>query len=82
LKPLAAVPAKEIILKRKYLGTAFISLVCSFATGCSSQQAYNIGQEYQRNQCLHIPDKAESDRCLSKTDTSYDDYKQEKDATK
>lgn len=75
-------PAKEIILKLKYLGTVFISFVCSLASGCSSQQAYGVGQEYQRNQCLHIPDKAESDRCLSKINTSYDDYKRAKDSTK
>lgn len=74
--------AKETNLLPKYLSTVFISVVCSLATGCSSQQAYNMGQEYQRNQCLHIPDKAESDRCLSKIHTSYDDYKREKDATK
>lgn len=67
---------------QKYLSTAFISIVCCLASGCTSQGAYSMGQEYQRNQCLHIPDKAESDRCLSKINTSYDDYKREKDATK
>ena len=69
-------------MPQKYLSTVFISVVCSLANGCSSQQAYGIGQEYQRNKCLHIPDKAESDRCLSKINTSYDDYKREKDSTK
>ena len=67
---------------KKNLSAAFISIVCCLFNGCSSQQAYGIGQEYQRNQCLHIPDKAESDRCLSKINTSYDDYKREKDSTK
>ena len=76
------VTAKEIILLRKYLGAILIAIVCSLASGCSSQQAYGMGQEYQRNRCLHIPDKAEGDRCLSKINTSYDDYKREKDTTK
>lgn len=67
---------------KKYLSAAFISIVCCLFTGCASQKLYGVGQEYQRNQCLHIPDKIESDRCLSKTNTSYDDYKREKESTK
>lgn len=70
----------ERILTQKYSGIAAISIVCSLFSGCTSQQLYGTGQEYQRNQCMHIPDKAESDRCLGKINTSYDDYKREKDA--
>ncbi len=64
----------------RYLRIAAISVACGLFGGCTSQQLYGAGQEYQRNQCLHIPDKAESDRCLSKTNTSYDDYQRAKDA--
>jgi hypothetical protein len=74
-----AITATERILTRKYSGIAAISIVCSLFSGCTSQQLYGTGQEYQRNQCLHIPDKVESDRCLGKINTSYDDYKREKD---
>ena len=75
-----AVIVRERVLKQKYLSIAIIPIVCSFSSGCTSQQLYGTGQEYQRNQCLHIPDKIESDKCLSKIDTSYDDYKREKDS--
>ena len=71
---------KESILIQKYLSIVAIPIVCSFSSGCSSRQAYGIGQEYQRNQCLHIRDRIESDKCLSKINTSYDDYKREKDS--
>ncbi len=66
-------------MTRKYMALVIIPVVCGFLSGCTSQQLYGAGQEYQRNQCLHMPDKIESDRCLSKIDTSYDDYKREKD---
>ena len=65
---------------QKYLSIAVIPIICTLLPGCTSKQLYGTGQEYQRNQCLHIPDKTESDRCLSKINTSYDDYKQAKDA--
>ena len=65
---------------RNYLITAAIPVVFCLFAGCSSQQLYGAGQEYQRNKCLHIPDKTESDRCLSKLDPSYEDYKRERDA--
>ncbi|OIR07801.1 hypothetical protein GALL_100830 [mine drainage metagenome] len=72
--------ATERILIRKFLSIAALPIVCGLFSGCTSQQLYGTGQEYQRNQCLHIPDKAESDRCLGKINTSYDDYKREKDS--
>lgn len=50
----------------KHLGIAVILSFCSLFSGCTSQQLYATGQEYQRNQCQHIHDKAESDRCLDK----------------
>jgi len=76
----SAISAKERILIQSFWSTAVISIVFTLFSGCTSQQLYGVGQEYQRNQCLHIPDKVESDRCLSKTNTSYDDYKREKDS--
>jgi len=71
---------KERILIQKYLSIAVIPIVCTLFSGCTSQQLYGTGQECQRNQCLHISDKNESDRCLRKINTSYDDYKREKDS--
>lgn len=50
----------------KHFGIAVILAHSSLFAGCTSQQLYATGQEYQRNQCQHIPDKTESDRCLDK----------------
>ncbi len=50
----------------KHFGIAVILVFFSLFSGCTSQQLYAMGQEYQRNQCLHIPDKIESDRCLDR----------------
>jgi hypothetical protein len=36
---------------------------------CTAEQAYGTGQLWQQNQCSRIPDKAEFDRCMSKTNT-------------
>lgn len=54
-------------------------LACGIAiaasSGCTAQQAYSSGQEWQRNQCNRIIDNAERNHCLEKTNTSYEDYK-------
>jgi hypothetical protein len=47
--------------------------------GCPAEQAYSTGQAWQRNQCSKIPDKAEFDRCMSNTQTTYDSYKQQRE---
>jgi hypothetical protein len=49
---------------------------------CSSQQAYSAGQSWQRNECGKIIDSQERDRCLERTSTSYDTYKQQTGAAK
>lgn len=64
---------------KNHLSVAAVAFVCSFFCGCTSQQLYGVGESYQRNQCLHLPDKAQSDECL-KNMTSYDDYKRDKDS--
>ena len=33
--------------------------VAQLLAGCSSEQAYSAGQNWQRNQCARIPDRAE-----------------------
>jgi hypothetical protein len=70
---------EEQILIQRYSNVAFLSIIFVLFSGCTSQQLYSTGQAYQRNQCLLISDKIESDRCLSKINTSYDDYKKEKE---
>lgn len=50
--------------------------------GCSSQQAYGAGQAWQRTECNKINDSQERSRCLSSTNTSYDDYKRQAERAK
>ena len=75
-----AIFLKEPIVAKKYLSISIISIVCGFLSGCTSQQLYASGQAYQRNQCILMPDQGDRDRCLSKTNTTYDDYKRETDS--
>lgn len=49
--------------------------------GCTSQQMYASGQNYQRNQCERLPDMGERQRCLEKVNMSHDEYKKESQAT-
>lgn len=59
-----------------------VSLILLLLSGCTTQRAYYAGQEWQRNQCNKLVDPNERERCLSKTDMSYEDYKRETDAAK
>lgn len=66
---------KEFVLEQRLVGILFVTIgLCS---GCTSQQLYATGQSYQRNQCLHLADQGDREKCLSKTNTSYEDYKRE-----
>jgi len=55
--------------------------VAQLLAGCSSEQAYSAGQNWQRNQCTRIPDRAEYDRCMADASRSYDSYKRETGAS-
>lgn len=57
-------------------------IASSFFAGCSSQQAYGVGQTWQRNECYKINDAQERSRCMSSASTSYDEYKRQSDAAK
>ena len=60
--------------------TAVVSFVFLAASGlqtCSSQQAYGVGQAWQRSECFKINDPQERSRCLASASTSYDDYKRQ-----
>lgn len=46
---------------------------------CTTEQAYDTGQAWQRNQCSRIPDRAEYDRCMSGTSTGYESYKRQRE---
>ncbi len=58
------------------IGSAMAALLLA-GTGCTTQQLYNTGQAWQRNECGRIMDQQERSRCLSSTSTSYEAYKQQ-----
>jgi hypothetical protein len=65
--------------------TRFVTLVIAAALsapGCSWQQAYSAGQEWQRNACNRLLEQTERERCLGGTSMSYDDYRRRPDAAK
>ena len=56
----------------------FMALVVALSMpACTAEQAYGTAQAWQRNQCNKLPDKAEFDRCISKTSTTYESYKRQ-----
>jgi hypothetical protein len=46
-------------------------------SGCSAQQAYDTAQGWQRNQRNKHSDKADFDRCINQTRTTYQSYKRQ-----
>lgn len=52
-------------------------LLASSLSACTTEQVYASAQSWQRNQCNKIPDKAESDRCMSKANATYETYKRQ-----
>ncbi|MDP1549520.1 MAG: hypothetical protein Q8L97_05090 [Nitrosomonas sp.] len=60
------------------IGGAMAALLAG--TGCTTQQLYNTGQAWQRNECGRIMDQQERSRCLSSTSTSYEAYQKQSGA--
>lgn len=54
----------------------------SVASGCTWQQAYSAGQEWQRNACNRLVEQIERERCLSNSKMSYEDYRRQTDGAK
>ena len=62
-------------------GTALAGLlVVAIGAGCSTRQAYDSAQGWQRNACNRIVDAIERERCVASTTTSYDDYRRQRTA--
>lgn len=76
MTPTAAPWRNRVAMKRRGLLLAGIVLVA--APGCSWRQAYDSGQAWQRNECNRIPEQGERERCLSRTTSTYDDYRRER----
>jgi hypothetical protein len=58
------------------------ALLLALATACTTQTAYDSGQEWQKAQCRKLPDMAERQRCEKSAALSYDQYQTEAQAVK
>ena len=59
-----------------------LSITSLLLHGCSTQQLYNTGQAWQRQECIKMPDVQERQRCLDSNATSYEDYRRQAGAAK
>lgn len=50
-------------------------------TGCTSQQWYAAGRQWQSNECRKLP-SSEIERCMKSNAMSYDEYQREAAAAK
>jgi phage terminase small subunit len=57
-------------------------LATAAAAGCTTQTAYQTGQEWQRQQCLKLQDRDERQRCEKSNATSYERYREEAEAAR
>jgi hypothetical protein len=56
-------------------------LAVALLMACSTQQLYATGQQWQRNQCQKIDDRAQRTRCEDGVALSFDEYQaQRRDA--
>ena len=67
-------------LRRFLMNIVLLSVPC--LSSCSAQQAYDVGQAWQRNECYKIVDAQEHARCMASTSLSYDEYKRRTEAAK
>ena len=61
---------------------ALAASIVSALAGCSWQQLYSTGQQWQRNSCNRLIEPTERERCLNGSSMSYDDYRRQTDTPK
>ena len=54
-------------------------IIVSGLAGCTSQQAYYAGQQWQGSQCGQLVDKQDYDTCMSRNRTDYNTYQKERE---
>jgi len=64
-------------LKRALAATCTAVVAATAAAGCTTQQAYFSAQTWQRNECNKLVEQNERERCLARTNMSYDDYQRQ-----
>ena len=75
-------PSEGVPVKPAFIPICFSGMVLVAASGCTSQQFYHSGQVWQRNECNKITDHSEREHCMSKTNTSHEDYKRQTEDSK
>jgi hypothetical protein len=63
------------------LALATIGALCLVA-GCTSQELYQTGQGWQKQECKKLQDRDERGRCEKSAATSFERYQAEVDAAK
>jgi hypothetical protein len=66
---------RERTMKRHYL---LVFLAVLSIAGCSQRDLYDSFQEYQKNECMKLPE-TQFDDCVGNADKSYHTYKDERD---
>ena len=66
----------------RFFALTVVAAIALGSAGCTWQQAYSAGQEWQRNACNRLLEPNERERCVSSSSMSYDDYRRRSDATK
>lgn len=73
----------ELMLARRSYASVLLGIVmAALLAGCSTEQAYDAAQDWQRQGCQMINDTQERSRCLENSRQRYDDYKKQTDAIK
>ncbi len=68
---------------KRFLNVGGVGLCVAVLVGaCSSQQIYDSGQAWQRNECQKLNDKAERDHCLASNKDTYETYRKKSESSK
>ena len=55
---------------------SFVVGLLLLLSACSERQAFQIGQEWQRQQCYQLSDALERSRCLDEAGIPYERYRE------
>lgn len=77
--------ARACFFTRRPVSAALLALVAAstaLLSACTTQDAYQIGQGWQREQCRRLQDPAERARCEKSTAISYEKYRADAEAVR
>jgi hypothetical protein len=66
-------PTRPLRIAALAIGLTFLPVL----TACSTDQFWNIGQAWQRDRCMKLPDHQDRSRCLADMTRSRDDYERQ-----